>query len=159
MVPWGRGNLNNRVLCKSASGVFWLPRLLGLSGTYQWIPGSPGSPASQRGRGGQECTELAPAWTPDPGLSSSRPVGSSPRAPQSQPRGSIEGTGRGKGILSGETSSLGTPAFKLTGGRHPPHLTHTQAHPHPTSLLETAGPFQPGSVALRVSSIPPGWSH
>lgn len=68
-----------------------------------WMPGSQGSPAGQRGRGGAgmqrvgSCLRHLILACPAAVL-----LAASPNAPQSQPRGSIEGTGRGKGILSGK---------------------------------------------------------
>lgn len=68
-----------------------------------WTPGSQGSPAGQRGRGGAGMQRVGSGLRHlIPACPAAVLLAASPSAPQSQPRGSIEGTGRGKGILSGK---------------------------------------------------------
>lgn len=82
-------------------------------------------------------------------------LAASPSAPQSQPRGSIEGTGRGKGILSGKpvgqiiqasllsllTRLCADPQMLPSHPRHrdrkPRRYTH---NPHPSTLASTSPP-------------------
>lgn len=114
-----------------------------------WRPGSQGSPAGQRGRGragmqrvGSRLRHLILAC-PAAVL-----LAVSPTAPQSQPRGKIEGTeGEGDPVRgASETNSPGIPSFStylpcsvLTQGCSPSHpkdvdRKKTDMHLHPSTL-------------------------
>lgn len=64
------------------------------------VPGEPGW-AEGEGRG-RNAESWLPPQTPDPGLSSGRPVGSQPHGSPEPAAWQHRGHGRGKGILSGE---------------------------------------------------------
>lgn len=119
-----------------------------------WTPGSQESPAGQRGRGGAGMQRVGSHLRHlIPACPAAVLLAASPSAPQSQPRGSIEGTRRGKGILSGsqwDTQSrhpffLYSLGSALTHGcslstqryRKPRRHTHT---PHPSTLSSTPHP-------------------
>lgn len=64
----------------------------------------PGEPGWSEGEGrGRNAESWLPPQTPDPGLSSGRPVGSQPHGSPEPAAWQHRGHGRGKGILSGES--------------------------------------------------------
>ena len=121
-----------------------------------WTPGSQGSPAGQRGRGGAGMQRVGSRLRHlIPACPAAVLLAASPSAPQSQPRGSIEGTGRGKGILSEKpvgqtvqasllsllTRPCSDPQMLAPHPRHidrkPGRYTH---RPHPSTLASTWPP-------------------
>lgn len=123
-----------------------------------WTPGSQESPAGQRGRGGAGMQRVGSHLRH---LIPLRPaavlLAASPSAPQSQPRGSIEGTGRGKGILSQKPVEKVAQAplrSLLTGSA----LTHTDAPLSPKEQRESPEDRHAPLAVHRHLPLPTGWT-